>query len=49
MENKTVNSEKMIELSRELVLSIIERYDIKSYDEFTCPIVKNMAIELEVF
>jgi len=49
MENKTVNSEKMIELSRELVLSIIERYDIKSYDGFTCPIVKNMAIELEVF
>lgn len=49
MENETVNAVKMIELSRELIFSLIERYDIKSYEEFTCPIVKNMAIELEVF
>ena len=41
IQNKYV--EEMITAAEEVVRDIVERYDIKSYDDFTCPKMKALA------
>lgn len=44
-----VDNKKIINLSEQLVNSLIEKYDISSYEDFTCPIIRDMAKELKIF
>lgn len=46
---KTQNNERIAEISKELILFVVHKYNIKSYDDFSCHIMKNLAIELNVF
>jgi hypothetical protein len=36
-------------IAKELIGFVVNRYGVKSYDEFTCPIHKRMAQELKWF
>lgn len=45
-ENK---SNKIYNISEKLILFIIKKYNIKSYDEFSCEIMKELAQELKIF
>lgn len=36
-------------ISVELILDVIEKYDVKSYDDFTCPYHRKLAEELNLF
>lgn len=46
---KSVDSKAITALSQQLIDSLIERYYITSYDDFTCPIIRDIAKELKVF
>lgn len=43
------NNERIAEISKELILFVIQKYNIKSYDDFSCQIMKKLAIELNIF
>ncbi len=42
-------NKKIANLSRSLVESLVDKYSISSYDEFTCPIIRDIAKELKFF
>lgn len=44
-----LNSKKIMTLSENLIDSLVEKYSITSYDNFTCPIIKDIAKELKYF
>lgn len=46
---KTESNKKIIKLSQQLIESLIEQHSISSYEDFTCPIIRNIAKELNVF
>jgi hypothetical protein len=47
-ENKDIDPSKIIPLSRNLIKSIIDNHNIKSYDDFTCEHMKNLAKEFHL-
>lgn len=48
-EKKLENLLNIIQSSVDLMNYVIEKYNVKSYDEFTCPYHKKLAIDLKLF